>query len=71
MAAKESSPRPSSRDSYAHGLSCLAAAGGRLLQPGDAQAGLLKAIGIRRAIGSPRVGRTFGPGSIVAARPSA
>jgi hypothetical protein len=55
-----------------HGLSCLATAGGRLLQSGDAQAGPLKAGGIRLAIAlSLRVGRPLGPGSIVAARPSA
>ena len=54
-----------------HGLSCLAAMGGRLLHPGDAQAELLKAGGIRRAIASLRVGRPLPPGSIVEARPSA
>ena len=54
-----------------HRLSCLAVAGGRLLQPGDAQAELVKASGTRRAIASLRVGRPLGPGSIVVARPSA
>jgi hypothetical protein len=33
-----------------HGLSCLAAAAGRLLHPGDALAELPEAGGIRRAI---------------------
>jgi hypothetical protein len=52
-----------------HGLSCLGAAGGRLLQPGDAQAGplaagegaaLLLLYGIGRSLG-PR-SRSSGPG---------
>ena len=50
--------RPSGRPLTArlvrHGLSCPAAAGGRLLQPDDAQAESLEAGGIRRAIASRR-----------------
>ena len=38
-----------------HGLSCLAAAGGRLLQPGDAEAEPLEAGAVRRAIASRRL----------------
>ena len=48
-----------------HGLSCLAAASGRLLHPGDAGAELLKAGGIRRATASVRVGLPLGLGSSV------
>ena len=48
-----------------HGLSCLAAAGGRLLHPGDAGAELLEAGGIRRATASVRVGLPLGLGSSV------
>jgi hypothetical protein len=44
-----------------HGLSHLAAARGRLLQPGEAQAELLEAGGIRRAIASLRGGLTSSP----------
>jgi len=37
-----------------HAPSCLPARSGRLLQPGDAEAELLEAAGIRRAIASMR-----------------
>jgi len=59
-----------SRRELCHGLGCLAAAGGRLLQPGDAQAGsvvptataaLLLLYGIGQSLG-PRSDR---PGSAV------
>ena len=48
--------RPAARRSLSpcHGLSGLDAAGGRLLQPGDAQAEPLEAGGARRAIASMR-----------------
>lgn len=43
---------PRARRVECHGLSWLDAAGGRLLQPGDAQAEPLEAGGVRRAIAS-------------------
>ena len=45
---------PSASLCLCHGLSCLDAAGGRLVQPGDAQAEPLEAGGARRAIASMR-----------------
>ncbi len=48
------SDTPPSPLAQCHGLSCLDAAGGRLLQPGDAQAEPLEAGGARRAIASMR-----------------
>jgi hypothetical protein len=54
-----------------HGLSCLAAAGGRLLDPGDARAELLKAGGVRRAIAHLRHRPDLRPGAIVPPRPTA
>jgi len=52
-------------------LTRLAAADGRLLQPGDAQPEPLETGGIRRAIASLRVDRPLEHGSIGAAGPSA
>ena len=48
------SEAPSSALAQCHGLSCLDAAGGRLLQPGDAEAEPLEADGARRATASMR-----------------
>jgi hypothetical protein len=64
-------PTAASRRCLCHGLGCLAAAGGRLLQPGDPQTEPLEASGIRRSIAPLRAGRPLGPGSSVGARPSA
>jgi len=54
-----------------HGLSCLAAAGGRLLQPGDAQAEPVAAGGVRGAIAFLRQRPPPLPEAIVPSRPPA